>query len=310
MIRGVNLAGRIGAAYDRGVTAARRRSGLLDHLWRARDRYSDVLAGRLAAAISYYAFFAAYSLGVLAYSIVGRLLGPSTEGGAVSAVSDYLESILPWVAPTARDVGRGEVAVLASAALVVSGVGWVEALRSSLRAVWQVDQHPGHWALRRLVDLGVLAGLGVLLGLSLATTGAIDRLLNWLAPDTDVGSTVSAVVGPVLEFFINLALAAAMLTGVSRMRLSTRRLLPSALVIAVGIQALNTVGRLVIGQTEHRPAYAVVSGAVGLLVYLYLLNQVILFGAALAATARSGTALDLGRGVAGIGRGKALPGPA
>jgi membrane protein len=309
MIGRVNLAERIEARYDRVVRAARKRSRLVDHLWRAGDRYSDVLGGRLAAAISYYAFFAAFSLGVLADSIVGRLLGPTTDGGAVSAVSEYLESVLPWVAPTARDVGRNEVAALASAALLVSGIGWVEALRSSLRAVWGVDEHPGHWALRRLVDLGVLAGLGILLGLSLATTGGIARLVNWLAPATGAGETVSRVIGPVLEFFVNLALAAAMLTGVSRMRLSARRLLPSALTVAVGIQLLNTVGRLVIAQTEHRPAYAIVSGAVGLLVYLYLLNQVILFGAALAATARAGTALDLGRGVAGIGRGEAVGGP-
>ncbi len=213
------------------------------------------------------------------------------------------------MAPTARDVGRGEVTVLATLALVVSGIGWVEALRSSLRAIWGVDQHPGHFLLRRLVDLGVLAGLGGLLALSLLTTGAIERLVSWLAPGTGAGGPVAVVVGPVLEFSINLTLAAAMLTGVSRMRLSPRRLVPSALAVAAAIQLLNTLGRLVIATTEDRPAFSLVSGAVGLLVYLYLLNQVILFGAAWAATARSGTATDLGRGVAGIGRGVTVGGP-
>jgi membrane protein len=37
-----------------------------------------------------------------------------------------------------------------------------------------------------------------------------------------------------------------------------------------------------------------VAGAVGLLIYLYLLNQLILWGAALAATARNGVVVDLG----------------
>ena len=45
---------------------------------------------------------------------------------------------------------------------------------------------------------------------------------------------------------------------------------------------------------------------VGLLIYLYLLNQLILFGAALAATATKGTAIDLGAGVAGLGAGGVL----
>lgn len=291
----MNLAS-VPARFDRAVAATRARWGVVDHVWRAGERFSDVMGGRLAAAISYYAFFATFSLGVLAYSIVGRLLGP-TDAGVVSALSEYLEANLPWVAPTARDVGRGEVTLLASLALLISGIGWVESLRSSLRAVWLVDQHPGNWLLRRLVDLGMLVGLGLLLVGSLATTSAIDVLVTGLAPESRVTATV---LGVFLELTINLALAAAMLTGVSRLRLSPRRLVPAVLFIALGIQVLNSVGRWLIARTEQRPAYAVVAGAVGLLVYLYVLNQVILFGAAFAATARVGTAVDLGRGVAGI----------
>jgi membrane protein len=292
---GVSL-GSVAARFDRAVGSARARSGVVDHVWRSGERFNDVLGGRLAAAISYYAFFAAFSLGVLAYSILGRLVGP-TDAGALSALSEYLQANLPWVAPTARDVGRGEVTVLASLALLVSGIGWVEALRSSLRAVWLVDQHPGNWLLRRLVDLGMLVGLGLLLGASLATTSAIDLLVTRLAPQSRV---TASVLSPFLELIINLALAAAMLTGVSRLRLSPRRLLPAAVLTALGIQLLNSLGRLLIARTEDRPAYTVVAGAVGLLVYLYVLNQVVLFGAAFAATARAGTAVDLGRGVAGI----------
>jgi membrane protein len=292
---GVNL-GSIEAGIDRAITAARAKSAVADHLWRAGERFADVLGGRLAAAISYYSFFAAFSLGVLLYSLVGRLLALS-DAGAVSAVNDYLQANLPWIAPTARDIGGGGVTVLASFALLLAGIGWVEALRTSLRAVWLLDQHPGHWVLRRVVDLGVLIWLGVLLGASLATTGAIDRLVTSAAPDSRVTANV---LSPFLEFVINLALAAALLTGVSRMRLSPRRLLPAALLTAVGIQILNTVGRLLISHTEQRPAYAAVAGSVGLLIYLYALNQLILFGAAFAATSRTGTAIDLGRGVAGI----------
>jgi membrane protein len=41
------------------------------------------------------------------------------------------------------------------------------------------------------------------------------------------------------------------------------------------------------------PAYAVVATAVGLLVYLYLFNQVLLWGAALASTDIHGDVVDL-----------------
>jgi membrane protein len=298
----VNLADRIEAGFDRMIDRARKRSGLFDHVWQALVRFSDVLGGRLAAAISYYAFFAAFSLAALVYSIIGRLVG-SSESGVLSAINAYLQANLPWVADTARDVGRGQVTAIASVALLISGIGWVEALRSSLRAVWLLDQHPGNWILRRLVDLGMLLGLGLLLGLSLAMTSAIDRLFDWLAPNTDLGELLLWPIGPVLEFLVNLVLAAAMLTAVSRLRLSPRRLIPPALVIALGIQLLNSVGRSFIARSEDRPAYYLVANAVGLLIYLYLLNQLILIGACLAATARSGTAMDIGGGAAGLGAG-------
>jgi membrane protein len=110
----------------------------------------------------------------------------------------------------------------------------------------------------------------------------------------------------VLEFVVNLILAAAMLTAVTRVRLSPRRLIAPTLVIAVGIQLLNTIGRYLIARSADRPAYTVAGTTVGLLIYLYLLNQLILFGAALAATATKGTAIDLGAGAAGLGAGGVL----
>ena len=68
------------------------------------------------------------------------------------------------------------------------------------------------------------------------------------------------------------------------------------LLVAVGITLLNTVGRYYVVRTERNPAYTVVAGAVGLLLYLYLLNQLVLFGAALAATSRHGPGGGPGRG--------------
>ena len=290
------------ASVDRTIAGARKRWGVVDHGWLALDRFIDVLAGRLAAAISYYAFFAAFSLGVFGYSILGRLLGTS-ESSVLTAINSYLEVSLPWVADTAREVGRGQITAISGAALLLAGVGWVETLRSSLRAVWRFDQHPGNWIIRRLVDLGMLIGLGVLLGLSLAMSWALDQLLGLLAPDTNLGEMLLRPVGAGLEFMVNVILAAALLTAVPRVRLSPRRLVVPTVIVAVGIQLLNTVGRLFIARSEGRPVYAVVAGAVGLLVYLYVLNQLILFGAAIAATSTAGTAVDLGGGPS-----SALPG--
>ena len=200
---------------------------------------------------------------------------------------------LTWVSETAARSARGEVTAIGLVGLVFAGVGWVEALRSSQRAVWQLDQDPGHWIIRRLVDLGMLAGLGVLLALSLAMTAAIDAAAGLIARARHRRvrqRCCSGSSGPVLEFAVNLVLAAA---APGRAAAAADEPPPADAGRTPGgrsgIQLLNTIGRWYIASTEHRPAYQLVTGAVGLLVYLYLLNQLILFGAALAATATRGT---------------------
>lgn len=290
----MNVIDRAVALYDRGIASARRRSRLFDHVWLAKERYDDVLGGRLAAAISYYGFFAGFSLALLAYSVLGYVV--HTETGFVEQANDFMTANLPWINTTAIENGRSTVTVVSLITLILTGIGWVEALRSAQRAVWHVDQHPGNMIVRRLVDLGMLAGLGLLLAMSLVMTAAIEEILtDVIGPDAGrVGGSVLAWSGPVLEFMINLVLAIALLGPVPRVRMTIGRVLPVAMFLAAGIQLLNVAGRYVIGRTERSPAYALVTGAVGFLVYLYLLNQLIVFASALAATSRRGVATDLG----------------
>jgi hypothetical protein len=59
---------------------------------------------------------------------------------------------------------------------------------------------------------------------------------------------------------------------------------------------LSSVGRLYVNYTAHRPAYQLVGGTVALLLFLYLFHQLLLYGAALAATGTKGTVVDLAAG--------------
>jgi membrane protein len=292
----VNVLDRLEQRYDQAVIRARKRWLMVDHVWLAAERFEEVLGSRLAAAISYYAFFAAFSLAVVAYSILRRFLN-GANGAIIGTINNYLSQSLPWVRTTADSVGPGEVTTLGLIGLVLTGVAWVDALRSSSRAMWGLDQHPGHWIIRRLVDLGMLVVLGVLLASSLALTAAIDFALDQVAPHSGAfGPVLLRTSGPALEFVVNLILAGAVLVVVPRLRLSVRRLAPAALLVGVGIQLLNSVGRYYINRTATRPQYTLVIGAVGLLIYLYLLNQLILFGSAVAATSVKGSAADLATG--------------
>ena len=294
---------RVVAGWDAGTDRLRRRWPAVDHAFRARARYEEVFGGRLAAAIAYYAFFAAFALGVVSYALIG--LVPAGKQAATNTVSQYLSQNLPWLRPDELVQSRHTVAIIGLVGLVVTGVGWIEAMRSAQRAVWGLEQQPGNPIVRRLVDLGMLAGLGVLMTLSLTLTGllasAAEHVLRAITPDQAFAGRNAVLTVPFwLDWAssgaVDLIIAAALLTAVPRVRVPRRRLRSSVLLVAIGLVLLTTVGRFLINHTRHNPAYAVVAGAAGLLLFLYLFNQLLLWGAALAATSTHGRIVDLAAG--------------
>jgi len=92
---------------------------------------------------------------------------------------------------------------------------------------------------------------------------------------------------------VNMLLATALLAAVPRLRMTVRRLAPPVLQVAIGVTLLNTVGKSFVGLITRNPAYGLVASAVGVLVYLYVFNQLLLFGAAWAATSPHGRVVDL-----------------
>jgi membrane protein len=274
----------------------RERSALVDRVWRAALRYDEENGGRLAAAIAYYGFFATFGLGVLVFAILGATLAHNR--GAQGAAEDYLRRNLPLtdVHPLA-EASRG-IGVIAVVALVLAGIWWVESLRTSQRALWRVDQHPGNFVVRYAIDLLVLVGLGLLLVVSLTISLGLQDILLRLAGDQTrpLARHALDLSSALLAAAVDFVLAAALLAVVPRLRIPLRRLLPSALLIVVGLALLKTGGRWYVGRMTSNPAYQVAAAAIGLLVFMYVFNQVILFAAAIAATGTRGTARDLATG--------------
>jgi membrane protein len=284
--------GRIEAAYDRAVAAGRHRSAVFDHVWRARQLYLDMLGGRLAAAIAYHAFFAAFALALVAYSVLGFLLEFNLN--LVTEVDRFLRENLPWLNSQQIRGSRGTVGTVGVIGVALTGIGWIESLRSSQRLIWRVPQQPGNPVIRRLIDLGMLVGLMVLIGASLLAVDAIEAGLEWLEGSREtLGLTIASWI---LTLMLNMVLASALLIAIPRLRIPALRLVPSLALVGTGITLLNTVGRFFIARSASGPVYQVVAGTVGLLAYLYLFNQVLLFGAALAATGTAGRVVDMATG--------------
>jgi membrane protein len=99
---------------------------------------------------------------------------------------------------------------------------------------------------------------------------------------------------------VNSLLCSAVLTGLPRLRMPARRVVIPALIVAAGLELLKTVGRVYVQRTEANPTYQVVAGTVGLLVSLNVVNQLILFAAALTATSTTGAVTELAGRTCGV----------
>jgi membrane protein len=268
--------------------------GWLDHVVRAGLRYDEADGGRLSAAVTYYAFFATFALGLLGFAVFGFVLD---DPAVLAAVQRYFAEDLPHLDVQTLLQARGTAGVIAFLITPITGWFWIDALRSSIRRIWRLPEYPGKLAVRVLVDLLVLAGLGLLLAASLSmaylTTVAADRLVGAADTEATLSRWLLDAVGWLVSIGVNTVLACAALTGLPRVRMPWRRLLGPAVLLAVGLELLKTLGRLYVQRTEANPTYQLVAGSVGLLVFLNAANQMILFAAALTATSTSGNPADV-----------------
>jgi membrane protein len=285
----VNVVDRAYDAVEARIMDWRCRSKYFDHLCRAWLRYDWANGGRLAAAIAYYGFFAVFALLLIGYSIFGILLTNNDE--LFDIVRDFLAQNLPFLnLQQVLESGR-TVGVVGILGLVITGIGWVEAIRSSQRLIWRLNEHPGYIVLRQLVDLTILLGILILIGISVGAVNGLERLLAWLSDGH--ASWLLTLVSWIATIAINMLLGAALLAAVPRLRMTVRRMLPPVIQVGIGITLLNTVGKSFVGLVQRNPAYGLVASAVGVLVYLYVFNQLLLFGAAWAATSPHGRVIDL-----------------
>jgi membrane protein len=279
----------IDRAYDAAearVMWLRHRSRYFDHLSRAVVRYIDVQGGRLAAAIAYYGFFAVFALLLIGYSIFGILLTNNQD--LFDIVRDFLRINLPFLDIGAILASGRTVGIVGILGLTFTGIAWVEAIRSSQRLIWRLNEQPGYIGVRQVLDLLVLLGILLLLAMSQLAVYGLNLLLDWIAH-----GIVRSTAGLLLTLAVNMLLAAALLAAVPRLRMTVRRMAPPVLQVGIGITLLNTVGKSFVGLVTRNPAYGLVGSAVGVLVYLYVFNQLLLFGAAWAATSPHGRVIDL-----------------
>lgn len=155
--------------------------------------FTDDHCPQLAASMSYYVLFSLFPLTILVVSIAGLLLtDDALRERALDALIDVLppgagrEDLESLIEPIAS--GRSALGVFSVLGLLWGATGMMSALRHSLDTAWDLE-YRRPFVRGKLVDLGLIVGVGGLLALSIGTTAL-------LQVGRDVSTTLSDALGP------------------------------------------------------------------------------------------------------------------
>lgn len=277
------------------IRRARARRPWVDHGARAYDRNSEVLGGQLAAAVTYFGFLSFFPLLALSFALVGYVSDIWPE--AQERVTEAVEGAFPSLVGTGegqiniQDIigakeGAGLIGLLG---LLYAGMGWLDALRDSMRRVFGTEDVAIGLVRKKLVDVAILAALGTSLLLSLAVSSLATALTAYILELVDLDGSLLATLllkalSVALALAVDVVIFAILISRLSGAHLPWRQVRSAALLAAVGFEVLKLFGTFLIANTTSNPLYATFGVVVGLLVWINLNSRLVVLAAAWAAT--------------------------
>ncbi|WJV46641.1 YihY/virulence factor BrkB family protein [Streptomyces flavofungini] len=263
------------------------------HAWHSYERLDRVHWSRLAAAMTFISFIALFPLITVAAAIAATTLSESQVKRIEDKISEQVPGISDQLDLDALIANAGTVGLVAGTLLLFTGVGWIGSMRECLRAVWELEDIEENPVLRKLKDLGVLAGLGgaglaSLLASTVAST-AVGRTADLFGVDRDgaggVLLQVCAFAIAVLADFLLLLYVLTLLPGVEPPR---RALVVAALIGAAGFELLKVLLGSYMKGVAAKSMYGAFGVPVALLLWINFTAKLLLFCAAWTATRRGG----------------------
>jgi membrane protein len=240
-------------------------------------KFSDDRAGRLAALIAYYGFFSVFPALLALVTVLGFVLedNPDLRQDIADSALGQFPIIGDQIASSVADplTGNPFALVIGLAGAIWAGMGMVQAAQDAMNEVWAVERadYPSFIG-KRVRSLIMLAAMGGLLALSTGVT----QLVNVVAPGVlaAVGLLIASLALNLLVFMV----AYRVLTVAD---VGWRTVLPGAAFAAVAYTALQYIGGLYVGRTLDgaTTTYGTFAVVIGLLSWIFLIAQMMVFGA-------------------------------
>jgi membrane protein len=237
-------------------------------------KFVDDQASQLAALISYYAFVSIFPLLLVFVTILGFVLQGHPEDqkkildgtlGQFPILSDSLK--LHALKGSAIALAIGVVGAL------LAGMGITNAAQNAFNRIWDVPfKSRPNFLVARLRGLGLLAAFGTMTIISTAAAGFVGASSHG-AP--------TVLAGVLIAFVVNLALFMTAFKLLTAAEVGWREFLPGVILAAVLWQLLQHLGGYYIdhGLKHTQPLYGFFALVLGLLAWLYLGAQLVIFAA-------------------------------
>jgi membrane protein len=240
-------------------------------------KFSDDKAGKQASLIAYFAFFALFPLLLLFTTVLGFVLQGNTkaqESIIHSALGQF--PIIGQQVTTHSLSGSGVALAVGIVGTLLAGLGVTGAGQDAFNQVYAVpERERPNFIQSRLRGLAILVVLGVLQVVSTAVSGAVTG---------GVGGGVAATIGGiVVSLLINLVLFFATFRLLTDSSVPTHELWPGIIAAAILWEILQAVGGAYIGHVVKNDSntYGTFATVIGLLVWLHLGAQAVLYAAEL-----------------------------
>lgn len=264
-----------------------------------RDQCTDI-----AASLTYYAVLAAAPALIALVSVLGLVADPERT---VQRVLDVLgpivpEDVLPQIEALVQGAASGQRAglalVLGLAVALWSASGYVGAFGRAMNRVYETDEGRPIWKLRPLLLLVtlVVVVLAAVLVATLVLSGPLARSVGEAVGLSSAAVTVWQVVKWPVVLLLVVVVVAILYHWTPNVRQPRFRWLSVGAVVAIVVWVLaSALFALYVGNfARYDATYGALAGVVVLLLWLWLTNLALLFGAELDAELERGRQLQAG----------------
>ncbi|WP_310722569.1 YihY/virulence factor BrkB family protein [Streptomyces sp. N2A] len=285
------------------------------HLWHAYERMLRVHWTRLAAAITFTSFVALFPLLTVGAAIGAALLSDRDLHKLEGKVAEQLPGISGQMDIAGLVANATTIGLVAGAALLFTGIGWVDSLRDCLRAVWEKGDDDANFFVGKLRDGALLLGLGGVALLSFAcsafASSAVGKAAHALGlAEGGIGTVLLSAAGFCIAVLADFLLLVYVLTKLPGAHPPRSAVVIAGLLGAIGFELLKLLLSGYLQGVASRSMYGAFGTPIALLLWINFTAKLLVYCASWTATAGEETNGTEESGDAGPGTAEAAAGAA